>query len=86
MSARLRLVLLVALVLGGCAAEEKQWLKVNERYTTAEFRRDYAACSKDGTLDEACLRAKGWVDVKPSPGDRAAQPVHPTNENYRYGR
>ena len=47
-------------------------MKVNESYTTAEFQRDYAACSRRGTLDEACMRAKGWVDVKPSRGDRAA--------------
>jgi hypothetical protein len=59
---------------------------VNQSYTTAEFQRDYAACSKGGALDEACLRAKGWVDVKPSRGDRAAETPPPTNENYRWNR
>ena len=88
MSTRTHAAIVVALVaLGGCAAaEEKQWLKVNQSYTTAEFQRDYAACSKGGKLDEACLRGKGWVDVKASRGDRAAETPPPNNENYRFRR
>jgi hypothetical protein len=58
--------------LAGCAQTETQWMKVNESYTTAEFQRDHAACSKKGALDDACMRSKGWVDLKPSRGDRAA--------------
>jgi hypothetical protein len=54
------------LVAAGCATDERQWLKLNERYTTEEFRRDHAACSKSGKLDDACMRAKGWVAVNPS--------------------
>jgi hypothetical protein len=57
----------------GCATE-KQWMKVGESYSTAEFRRDHADCSKSDKLDEACLRARGWVDMKPSRGDRAEPP------------
>ena len=88
MSTKTRAAFAVALaLLGGCAGtDEKQWLKVNQSYTTAEFQRDYAACSKGGTLDEACLRAKGWVDVKPSRGDRAADAPPPANESYRWNR
>jgi hypothetical protein len=38
-------------------------MKLNEKYTTEDFRRDYAECSKSGKLDEVCLRSRGWVDV-----------------------
>jgi hypothetical protein len=73
-----KLVLIAAVVaLTGCGSTDKQWMKVGESYSTAEFRRDYAACSSGGTLDEACLRARGWVDVQPSRGDRAAETPPP---------
>jgi hypothetical protein len=73
--------------LSGCAQDERQWMKVGQGYTTAEFQRDYAACSKSGTLDEQCLRARGWVDVKPSRGDRAADtPPPPSNVDYKNRR
>lgn len=85
---RLLLACAVAVVLVGCSHSDKQWMKVNENYTTAEFRRDHAACSKGATLDEACMRAKGWVDVKPSAGDRAADtpPPSPVPQDYRWRR
>jgi hypothetical protein len=75
-------------ILAGCAHDERQWMKVNESYTTAEFRRDHAACSKGGTLDEACMRARGWVDLKPSARDRAADTPSPTPapQDYRWRR
>jgi hypothetical protein len=76
-------VLAVAAAIAGCA-RDKQWMKVGEPYTTAEFRRDYAECSKPkGSLDEDCLRARGWVDMSPSKGDRAADNPPPPPENYR---
>jgi hypothetical protein len=54
----------VALALAACSADvDRHWMKVNEKYTTAEFRRDHAECSKSGKLDEACMRSRGWVDV-----------------------
>jgi hypothetical protein len=40
-------------------------LKLNQRYTTEEFQRDHAACSKRGKLDEPCMRSRGWVAVNP---------------------
>jgi hypothetical protein len=86
MTRRFRLALfVVAAALAGCAAE-KQWMKVGEPYTTAEFRRDYADCSKtkDGTLDDECMRAKGWVDMKPSKGDRAADTPPPAQVSPKY--
>jgi hypothetical protein len=87
-----RTVLLASIaagILAGCGAHsEKQWMKVNERYTTEEFRRDHKACSKGLELDEACMRAKGWVDVKPSAKDRAADspPATAAPQDYRWRR
>ena len=79
----------VAGIVTGCGGySEKQWMKVNETYTTEEFRRDHKACSKGIVLDEECMRAKGWVDLKPSAKDRAADapPAGPAPQDYRYRR
>ena len=54
------------LAAAGCASDERQWLKLNQKYTTAEFQRDHAACSKSGKLDDACMRERGWVAVNAS--------------------
>jgi len=76
----------VAALVAGCAVD-KQWMKVGESYTTAEFRRDYAECSKTktGDLDEECMRAKGWVEMSPTKADRAANapPAAPTSPKYQ---
>jgi hypothetical protein len=69
---------IAAAVLAACSRSETQWMKVNQSYTTAEFQRDHAACSRGGTLDAACMRSKGWVDLKPSRGDRAADTPPPS--------
>lgn len=62
----------IAMVMAACSAEtERQWMKVNEKYTTAEFRRDHAECSKSGKLDETCMRSRGWIDVT---GPKAKSP------------
>jgi hypothetical protein len=55
----------IAIAASGCASEEREWMKVDGKYTTAEFRRDLAACTVKGTLDEECMRARGWVAVAP---------------------
>ena len=55
----------IAIVASGCATEEREWMKLNQKYTTAEFRRDLAACTIKGTLDEECMKARGWVAVAP---------------------
>ena len=83
------LACMVAGLLAGCGGySDKQWMKVNESYTTEEFRRDHKACSKGIVLDEACMRAKGWVDLKPSAKDRAADTPAPTPapQDYRWRR
>lgn len=80
--------LAILLVVAGCASDERQWLKLNERYTTEEFRRDHAACSKGGKLDEACMRSRGWVAVNPSGKaevrDPRAQDLGPPSGRNRY--
>ena len=78
----------VAAIVAGCGGySDKQWMKVNESYTTEEFRRDHKACSRGLALDEACMRAKGWIDVKPSAKDRTADtPPAPVPQDYRWRR
>ena len=71
--------MITAIVLGsvvsGCGgSSQREWMKINEKYTTAEFRRDHAACTKSGTLDDACMRSRGWVDVNPAKAEKAAEP------------
>lgn len=47
-------------------------MKVNERYTVQEFRRDHAECTRDKKLDEECMRRRGWVDLSAS-GDKTPE-------------
>jgi hypothetical protein len=70
------LALLAALpALGGCVTDEREWMKLNERYTVAEFQRDRDACMKDGKIDDACMKARGWVAV--NPGGKSEAPKDP---------
>lgn len=54
------------LALAGCASDEREWMKLSEKYTVEEFRRDHRACSKGGKVDDGCMRGRGWVAVNPS--------------------
>ena len=56
------LLAIAALALGACGGPAKQWYKP-ESYTVADFKRDQTACTTDGTLDEACLRGRGWIPL-----------------------
>jgi hypothetical protein len=58
-------------VLGCSASDDREWMKVNQRYTKQEFVRDHKECSRDGRPDEACMRQRGWVPVSPSKTDSA---------------
>ena len=58
-------VLLVALATGACGADNREWMKLDQTYTTAEFRRDLRECTIKGKLDDDCMRARGWVAVTP---------------------
>jgi hypothetical protein len=62
----------------GCSSTpERQWMKPGQPYTTTEFKRDVAACSRAGVLDEACMKARGWESVTagPTPDIRAPEPT-----------
>lgn len=58
-------VLVVTFVLGGCGTDNREWMKLNQSYTTAEFRRDLSECTVKGKLDDDCMKARGWVAVTP---------------------
>jgi len=61
---------LAALGLTACSGHDnREWMKVNQRYTKEEFVRDHRECSRDGRPDEACMRQRGWVPVNPSKTD-----------------
>jgi hypothetical protein len=68
------LALTIVALLAGCASDERQWLKLDQKYTTDEFRRDHAACSKSGKLDDSCMRARGWVAVNPTKTETGKDP------------
>src|SRR5207249_5439750 len=58
-------VLATALVVSACATDDREWMKVDRTYTTAEFRRDLSECTSKGKLDDECMKARGWVAVSP---------------------
>jgi hypothetical protein len=80
----MRVLLLCCAVLGlltACGPTEKQWYKPNTEYTVAEFQRDRTACEKNGQLDEACLRQRGWVSLTPDK-DKPLPPIPTTKQKY----
>jgi len=77
---RLWLALVIAAAFAGCAGDARQWMKVEGTYTAADFRRDYAACSKQDVVDDACMQARGWVAVRAGKPD---QPAVPESERSR---
>jgi hypothetical protein len=69
MSARLApLIAFACLALAACGSlDSREWMKTEQqRYTKAEFQRDYKDCSRKGDLDESCMRQRGWVPVNPT--------------------
>jgi len=58
-------VLGVGILVSSCASDEREWMKIDQKYTTAEFRRDLADCTTKGKLNEECMKARGWVTVAP---------------------
>ena len=71
----------VASLVVGCSSSEKQWYKAGQEYTVAEFKRDRAACEKNGTLDEDCLRQRGWVPLT-ADKEKAQPTVTPQKGRY----
>ena len=74
----------LAAVLTACGGGSREWMKLNEKYTTEDFRRDYAECSKSGKLDEDCMRSRGWVDVSSNSKVEAPKASSPTPRGGRY--
>ncbi|PYO01770.1 MAG: hypothetical protein DMD91_06405 [Candidatus Rokuibacteriota bacterium] len=67
-------------ILAACGADtDRQYMKLDQTYTTAEFRRDLAACTKSGNVDDECMKSRGWVAVTPPATKR------PVEEPYRPG-
>jgi hypothetical protein len=56
---------LVALATSACGTDTREWMKLDQNYTTAEFRRDLRECTVKGKLDDDCMKARGWVAVTP---------------------
>jgi len=79
--ARAGVVLVAAVFLAevsGCARQpERQWYKIGQPYSMAEFQRDRAECTRGRQLDFACMRARGWVDVSPDRPPPAPEPERP---------
>lgn len=78
------LATLACLGLAACVSDSREWMKVNQTYTTEEFRRDYRECIRDRAPDEACMRQRGWVPVNPSKADSAPVPEPTMQRRGRY--
>ena len=71
-------LVLITLALASCTSGlPKQYYKPSGDYTSEEFRRDRATCTKSGQIDEDCLKALGWVGLSGDP-DKGQSPVDPT--------
>jgi hypothetical protein len=75
---------LACLGLAACVSDSREWMKVGQQYSTAEFRRDYRECTRDRALDDACMRQRGWVPVSPSRTDAPPTPDQPPPRRGRY--
>jgi hypothetical protein len=72
----------IAATLGGCAGDDREWMKLNEKYTTEEFRRDLKSCTRKGDkVDEACMKRLGWVSVSPGREAKPTEPYAPVDQN-----
>jgi len=64
-------------LLGGCVTDDREWMKLDGRYTTADFRRDRKQCmKKDGNIDDLCMQNLGWVAVNPGGKQEVAKDPH----------
>ena len=61
---RIFFLAVAVLSLNACSSEpDKQWYKPGRNYTVAEFQRDETECTKNRTLDEECMKERGWVAI-----------------------
>jgi len=71
--------LVIILIVSACgSATDKQWYKPNADYTAADFERDRLECTpKKQSLDETCLRDKGWLPLSGDVGPAVKAPSLP---------
>src|SRR5438094_904595 len=50
-------------------------MKIAPNYTREDFQRDWSACTRNGKVDDACMRNLGWVAV--NPGGSIERPKDP---------
>ena len=68
------LALAIAALVACGSTDDREWMKVNEKYSGEDFRRDVKACSTSGRLDDTCMRSRGWVDVSKGRPDTSPFP------------
>jgi hypothetical protein len=78
------LLVLSVLALSGCFSETRDWMKIDQRYTTKEFQRDYRACERSREVDEPCMRARGWVPVNPAKSEATPSTPDPRSRGRGY--
>ncbi len=76
------LVPVAILIASACgSATDKQWYKPNVDYTAADFERDRIECTpKEKSLDETCLRDKGWLPLSGDVGPAVKAPSIPVRQ------
>jgi hypothetical protein len=75
---------IVPLAVAACTIgnPEKQWYKATGEYTSSEFERDRRACTINRTLDEDCLRQRGWTSLSADTGPPPKVPATPRPTRY----
>jgi hypothetical protein len=71
--------LVAILIISACgSATDKQWYKPNADYTAADFEHDRVECTpRKQSLDETCLRDKGWLPLSGDVGPATKAPSLP---------
>jgi hypothetical protein len=79
-------VLATCLATAACGSRTNvDWMKIDQPYTTAEFRRDLHECTVRGELDEKCMRGRGWVTVTAPKAEKKELPQYrPGGPQQRY--
>ena len=74
--------LVIILIASACGvATDKQWYKPNVDYTAADFERDRVECTpRKQSLDETCLRDKGWLPLSGDIGPAVKAPAIPPRQ------
>ena len=74
-------VLGMAAALTACVTDDREWMKLSEKYTTEDFRRDLKTCTgKDDKIDDPSMKNLGWVTVSRGRDSRPADPYGPAQQ------